>query len=118
MKLSNEISPSFESSTYKCLSCSEEIDEILTREVKCPKCGGDIIIYTVVNGVNRCLRRKYVREINKGDLILLRNLESYNVLDIQEMYNEYDIYRVALKGYRVVNLRADDWIDTIWGTWR
>ncbi|UWG69493.1 MAG: DNA directed RNA polymerase, 7 kDa subunit [Bacteriophage sp.] len=118
MKFSKEISPSFENSIYKCLICSAEIDEPLTREVKCPQCGGDILVYTVVNGVNRCLRRKYVSEIVKWDTILLRSLESYDVLDIQEIYDEDDIYRVALKGYRVVNLKADDWVDTIWGTWR
>lgn len=118
MRISKELSPSFDDSIYRCIDCNEKFGDSLSRNIDCPKCGGDIWVYATINGNKRVLKRKYVRDINKGDSILLRDLNSYEVLDIQELYDEYDIYKVALKGYRVINLRANDWVDIIWGSWK
>lgn len=85
--------------------------------VECPHCGGNIIVYAKASNWNYCLKRKYVKDIEKGDSILLRDFKSYQVLNVQESESDYGIYKVALKGYRTVNLEEDDWVECIWGTW-
>lgn len=118
MKILREVSPSFEDSIYECINCDEKFGDSLHRKVECPNCGGEIWVYANINGKKVVLKRKYVRDLTVGDSVLLRDLNYYDVLNVQENYDEYDIYIVALKDYRRISLRGDDWVDIIWGTWK
>lgn len=116
--VSREISPSFEDAHYYCWNCEKELTtDIPWRTVKCPDCGENITVYYSFNDWNYCLKRKYVQEIRKHDLVQLRDMKSYEVLDVREHDSDDSIYKVALQGYRSVNLEKDDWVDCIWGTW-
>lgn len=117
--ISSQISPLFEDAHYSCWDCSKEFfeDDMELDIVECPHCGGNMIVYATANSWNYCLKRKYVKDIEKGNLILLRDFKSYQVLNVQESDTDYGIYKVALKGYRTVNLEEGDWVECIWGTW-
>lgn len=118
-KISHQISPNFENSHFCCWDCKRELlqDEIddLHYTVKCPFCGGTMHVYAKVRGWNRALIKKYVWELVEGDLVLLRDMESHEVLDITE--EDDNIYKVALKGYTVIRLEGDDDVKCVMGTW-
>lgn len=115
-RISEQISPNIEDAHHFCWTCKSEIlGDSTYRVVKCPKCGDDINVYATISGVNRCLEKKYVYEIKVGDFILMRDMKDYEVLNIEKFDDE--TYKVALKGYRVLKLREDDFVECADGIW-
>lgn len=114
---SMHISPNFEEAHYFCWECNHEVLEDRPYDiVKCPICDNNISVCTTYNNWNYYLQKKYVDEIEVGDLILLRSdMKSHEVLDVEEI--EDDLYSVALKGYRVIKLKSDDFVECVNGTW-
>ncbi|MDK0911540.1 hypothetical protein [Clostridium perfringens] len=115
-RISREISPNFEDAHHFCWECKNEIlEDMPYKMVKCPECGSNIHVCATYNDWNYFLEKKYVYEIEKGDLILMRSdMKSHEVLNIEE---DDEIYKVALKGYGVLKLEGNDFVECIVGTW-
>ena len=105
---SRNISPNLKDAHYFCLECKKIFETRAYRIVKCPKCDSNIFVGATYNGWNYYLEKKYVSEIEIGDIILMRSdMKYHDVLNIEEYDDE--LYKIALEG--------DDFVECSNGIW-
>ncbi|WP_060210480.1 hypothetical protein [Sporosarcina koreensis] len=99
---------------YVCPNCNEKLTKSrVQNNWKCPDCNEILSIYTTDD--NHVYQRKMGQDIVKYDSVKLPSYkDSFDVLDVQYQNGKYS---VALKGYTVISLKEEDWLNCIWGSW-
>ena len=106
----------YENEEYRCSRCGKmyEYNDIRT-EWLCPECNIPIGIKSTINGKNSCDIRIKPGQLKQGALFRLYGDMVFEVLNCELSYSKKNIYRIALKNYRVVEKNKDEYIEIING---
>jgi DNA-directed RNA polymerase subunit RPC12/RpoP len=104
-----------ENELYRCTECNKEYKYIEVKENwKCPECGKYLYIKISIGKYEHSCQRVNPIDLRKGEIITLENVFIHEILDIKKSGVNY---RVALKGYRVIEVENDSIITRIEGGW-
>lgn len=81
---------------------------------KCPVCNHILNIKVSVDNYLHNCQRVTPEELKIEELVTLENEHIHEILNISKNQNEF---RVALKEYRVITLKSNDYVTRIDGTW-
>lgn len=96
-----------------CPNCGKIKRKQVLKNWKCPDCGKTLLIYATHD--NHVYLRKLADDVKIGDHVSLPYCKDfYEVLDVGF---EDGRYRIALKGYGVIKLTEEEWLNCVWGSW-